>query len=108
MELVIILVVVSALASAALGVWLGMKFYALRLLALEKQTELSFTCMEDKVNELQRVATRNQSRDAVNSRWKKRDETDEQTLKELAKVKPNGGDVVTLPMYNPVDWSNGK
>jgi type II secretory pathway pseudopilin PulG len=108
MELAIILVVVSALASAALGVWLGMKFYALRLLALEKQTELAFTCMEDKVNELQRVATRNQTRDAVNSRWKKKDETDESTLKELAKVKPNGGEVISMPMFNPVDWANGK
>jgi type II secretory pathway pseudopilin PulG len=106
MEVAIILVVVSALASAALGVWLGIKFYALRLLALEKQTELAFTCMEDKVNELQRVATRNQSRDAVNSRWKKKDATDAETIQELKKIEPKTLD--TVPMYDPTTWANGR
>jgi len=107
MELAIIVVVMSALASSALGVWLGMKFYALRLLALEKQTELSFLTVEDRLHELQRIALRNQSRDAVNARWKKKDETDELALKELAKVKPNG-DAAAAPLFNPTDWMNGK
>jgi len=107
MEIAIIVVVVSALASAVLGVWLGMKYYALRLLALEKQTELSFVTVEDRLHELQRIAMRNQSRDAVNSRWKKKDETDEAALRELAKVKPNSG-AAEAPLFNPTDWMNGK
>jgi type II secretory pathway pseudopilin PulG len=106
MEFVVILVVVSALASAALGVWLGMKYYALRLLALEKQTELAFTCMEDKVFELARVANRDMKRDAVNTRWKRRDETDETALKELAKVKQSP--VELLPGFDPSTWANGR
>jgi type II secretory pathway pseudopilin PulG len=106
MEFVIVVCVLSALASTALGVWLGMKFYALRLLALEKQTELAFTCMEDKVNELARVANRDLKRDAVNTRWKKRDETDEATIKELHKIKP--AESLSLPSFDPTTWANGR
>jgi type II secretory pathway pseudopilin PulG len=106
MEYAIVIVVISSLASGALGVWLGFKFYGLQLLALEKQTELAFTCMEDRVNELQRVATRNQTRDAVNMRWKKKDETDEATLKELHKIKP-ASETLPMPGFDPVKWMNG-
>jgi hypothetical protein len=104
MEIVIALSVLFAFGSACLGVWLGIKYYALRLLALEQTTEITFLKVEDKINELQRVANREQKRDAINTRWKKRDQTDEQTLQELDKIKAQA----TTRDFDPVSWMNGK
>jgi type II secretory pathway pseudopilin PulG len=108
MEIVILLSVIFALASSVLGVWLGVKYYALRLLALEKQTELAFTCMEDRVSELARVANRDQKREAVNTRWKKRDVTDADTLKELDKVAKDLPGQNSIVGYDPNTWMNGR
>lgn len=71
-----------------------------RVLALEENCKLLFTAQEDRLNQLTRIATRQDKAAAAKERWNK----DDKAVAELLKI--GGGAQPPLHPWDPRTWGN--
>jgi hypothetical protein len=81
-------------ASVTGGVLVGWGCHR-RVLVLEESLKVYITSFNDRLNEVERIATRDQKREAANVKWSKKAKDDEALAATL--TNPNGG----LPALQP-------
>jgi hypothetical protein len=103
MEYGILALIASVLGGGVAGGLLAAIGYHRRLLVLEESITVYRTAVNDRLNELERITTRDIKREAANIKWSKKSTADEALAQQLVSRSANGPGHA----WDPRTWGQG-
>jgi hypothetical protein len=105
MEYGLLTLIALVLGGGMAGGLLSAIGYHRRLLVLEESIQVYRTAVNDRLNELERITTRDIKREAANVKWGKKNATDEALAETL--LKANAGRTTAPHAWDPRTWGQG-